>query len=112
MHISTSNIKYSLKEKIRLYLNEEPKRLGIVQSQKGIPVSRPNANADANTNTSPYRNTISQEDSAETDTLRRMLPNVAKASDALASSINGDKKRNEYYYDRARGQFETACGRS
>lgn len=90
MHISTSNIKYSLKEKIRLYLNEEPKRQGIAQSQKGIPVSRPNANADANT--SPYRNTISQEDSAETDTLRRMLPTVAKASDALARSIYGDKE--------------------
>ena len=92
MHISTSNIKYSLKEKIRLYLNEEPKRQGIAQSQKGIPVSRPNANTDANANTSPYRNTISQEDSAETDTLRRMLPTVAKASDALARSIYGDKE--------------------
>ena len=92
MHISTSNIKYSLKEKIRLYLNEEPKRQGIVQSVKGTPISRPNANANANANTSPYRNTISQEDSAETDTLRRMLPNVAKASDALARSIYGDKE--------------------
>ena len=58
MHISTSNIKYSLKEKIRLYLNEEPKRQGIVQSVKGKPISRPNANANANANTSPYRNTI------------------------------------------------------
>ena len=90
MHISTSNIKYSLKEKIRLYLNEEPKRQGIAQSQQGIPVSQSNGNA----NTSPSRNTISQEDAPYTEIfgMHMQQDGEQSASEALVSAIYGDKE--------------------
>ncbi len=48
MHISTSNVKYYLKDKIKLYLSEAPRRQGIAQSS-----SYQTSQADARRNAAP-----------------------------------------------------------